>query len=162
MTEKTILILCFIFTFGFILHKMLKFIKKVLSKYVQNIENNISKSEALKLDAINLLEKAKERERYINNEIKNKIIETEKKILEIKDDYSQKLANISREIIENNKKKIEYEKAILIDDFSSQIKKTIVSVTEQYIHNEVKDDEKNNAMLNIISKIDFKKLAKVD
>ena len=162
MTEKTILILCFVFTFGFIFQKTLKFIKKVLSKYVQNIESNISKSEALKLDAINLLEKAKEREQYINNEIKNSAIETEKKMIEIKDNYSQKLATLSKEIIESNKQKIEYEKAILIDNFNNQIKETIISIMKQYIHNEIKDDEKNNAMLNIISKIDFKKLAKAD
>jgi predicted sugar kinase len=92
----------------------------MLMEYSKKIENKINESETFKQQAINLLDESKKREELINSEIKKNNEEMEKKIAIIEDNFGKKLQEMSDKIIDDSKKKIEYEKNNSIEYMKNQ------------------------------------------
>ena len=160
MTETTILTICFICTFGFIGYKVCKMVREVLKKYSQKIENDINESERLKMKAINLLEEATRKEKAISTEIEKRNQLTDEKMHQIKKKFDKKLDKMLENITENSNKRIEFEKNLLIEQFKDEVRTTISSVVKEYVINNITEEEKDNAILKTLLKVDFKKLVK--
>lgn len=157
MTETTVLTICFICTFGFIGCKIFKLVREVLQKYSQKIENDINESERLKMKAINLLEEAVRKDKSISTEIEKRNQLTDEKMHQIKKNFDKKLDRMLKNITENSNKRIEFEKNILIEQFKYEVRTTISSVVKEYVDN-ITEEEKDNAMMKTLLKVDFKKL----
>ena len=159
MTETTILTICFICTFGFIGYKICKLVREVLQKYSQKIENDINESERLKMKAINLLEEAVRKEKAVSTEIEKRNQLTAEKMHQIKKNFDKKLDKMLENITENSNRRIEFEKNILIEQFKDEIRTTMNSVVKEYV-NGITEEEKDDAILKTLLKVDFKKLVK--
>ena len=159
MTETTILTVCFLITFGFIGYKLFNFIKQALVKYSQTIEDNINESERIKIQAINILEDAQRREMVIADELEKAMQLINQKMHNIEIDFDTKLKKTLQNLTENSDKKIDFERNCTIDTLKENLKSKIIKTIQDYME-DVPDYEKENATMQAILKIDFKKLAK--
>ena len=157
ITETTVLLSCFIITFGFIGYKLIGLVRKMLDKYRQQIEDSINESESLKMKAINAIEEAKKKEKFLTDEIEKMKDEANKKMNDIQYNFDTKLRELTEKHINENKDKVEMEKDRIIENFKIQIEECIKNVISEYSKG-MSEEERNNAIKNAINKIDFKKL----
>ena len=158
VNETTILVLCFILTFGFIGYKIADFIKKNLDKYSSDIADKINYSEKLKFEAVRTLDDAKKQENFLNDKLIKMQDDAEKKMQEIKENFKVKLQEIIEKYTSENAKKIELEKSNMLADFEVQTKSIIEEIVRQYVSN-MNEDDMQNAVTTAISNIDFKILS---
>lgn len=157
INETTILIACFVITFGFLGYKLAGFVKNVLDKYSKQIEDNINESEKLKMEALKALDEAKNKEKFLTDEVEKIKDEADENMSRIRDNFDAKLRELTEKAINDNKNKIAMEKDTMIEKFKSQIENVIKKIIEQYAVN-LSKEEKNKAFENAIQKIDFNKL----
>jgi len=157
INETTILIACFVITFSFLGYKLAGFVKNVLDKYSKQIEDNINESEKLKMEALKALDEAKNKEKFLIDEVEKIKDEADENMSRIRDNFDAKLRELTEKAINDNKNKIAMEKDTMIEKFKSQIENVIKKVIEQYAVN-LSKEEKNKAFENAIQKIDFNKL----
>ena len=157
MTERTILIVCFVVTFGFIAYKLSVLIMRVLNNYILKIDNDINESERLKLSAISSFDESKKKLDLIDNEIEKMRLEAEKKDILVQKNFNEKINKIVSKMIDETKKIIIFNNEEVIFNVKQSILQSISGTLRVYF-DKLDEKKKKEIFKKMIFNINFKKM----